>query len=140
MKVTLIKGNHLKYKQYISDFFTSTELIPKRRLNKWIQRPGFGIRKVAILKWIVLGNVLTLGYKTTLLSSLITINYEDPIDNMFDLDKSGLPFIMAKGVSVVEYIRRAPGAVMARIFKRRILHSYEGSSIPSWVVEMYVKL
>ena len=44
MKVTLTKVIHLKYKELISDFFTSTELIPKRRLNKWIKRPGFGIR------------------------------------------------------------------------------------------------
>ena len=67
----------------------------------------------------------------------MTINYEDPIDNMVDLDKSGLPLIMAKGVSVVEYIRQAPGAIMARIFKRRILFTFDGSS-PSWVNEMYV--
>ena len=112
-------------------------MIPKKRLNKWIERPGFGIRKVAILKWMVLGNILTLGYKTTLLSSLITINYENPIDNIYDLDKSGLPLIMTEGVSVVEYIRRTPGAMMARIFKRRILS--ERGSNQSWIFEMYVK-
>ena len=88
---------------------------------------------------MVLGNILTLGYKTTLLSSLITINYENPIDNIYDLDKSGLPLIMAKGVSVVEYIRQAPGAMMDRIFKRRILFSTsKGGSVPSWVFEKYV--
>ena len=108
-------------------------------MNKWIQRPGFGIRKVAIIKWIVLGNVLTLGYKTTLLSSLITINYEDPIDNLFDLDKSGLPFIMVEGSAAVEYISQAPGAMVARIFERRILTNFEGLSIPSWIFDMYVK-
>ena len=83
---------------------------------------------------------MTLGYKTTLLSSLITINYEDPINNMYDLDKSGLPLIMAQGSAYMsEYIRGAPGAMMARIFKRRILFTFEGGSIPSWVFEMYVK-
>ena len=88
---------------------------------------------------MVLGNILTLGYKTTLLSSLITINYENPIDNIYDLDKSGLPLIMAKGVSVVEYIRHAPGAMMDRIFKRRILFTIsKGGSAPSWLFEKYV--
>ena len=97
-------------------------------------------RKVAILQWIVLGNLLTLGYKTTLLSSLIPINYEDSIDNFFDLDRSGLPLLMIKGTNVVEYIRRAPGEMMSRIFKRRILSTYGGGyGPPSWVTEMYAK-
>ena len=44
MKVTMTKVIDIKYQELVSEFFTSTELIPKRRLNKWIQRPGFGIR------------------------------------------------------------------------------------------------
>ena len=96
------------------------------------------LRKIAILKWIVLGNVLTLGYKTTLLSSLIPINYEDSIDNFLDLDKSGLPLLMPKGINVVEYIRTAPGEMMARIFQRKLLFNLNaGGSVPRWVYEMY---
>ena len=87
-----------------------------------------------------MGNLLTLGYKTTLLSSLIPIDYEDSIDNFFDLDQSGLPLLMVKGTNVVEYIRRAPGEMMARIIKRRIFFTYEGGyGPPSWVTEMYAK-
>ena len=87
---------------------------------------------------MVLGNILTLGYKTTLLSSLITINYEDPIDNKYDLDKSGLPLIIGRGGATFEFISQAPGALMARIFKRKILFTYE-RSLPRWLPEMYVK-
>ena len=81
-----------------------------------------------------MGNLLTLGYKTTLLSSLIPINYEDSFDNFFDIDKSGLPLLMPKGTNVVEYIRGAPGEMMARIFNRKILHSI---NTPKWADEMY---
>ena len=119
------------------DFFTSTELIPKRRLNRWIQRPGFGVRKAVILKWIVLGNILTLGYKTTLLSSLIPIRYEDTIDSMTDLDKSGLPLIMAKGSTVYNFIASDHRKMMSRIFKRRLLFINNGGGIPQWAFEMY---
>ena len=87
---------------------------------------------------MVLGNILTLGYKTTLLSSLITINYEDPIDNKYDLDKSGLPLIMARGGATFEFISQAHGALMDRIFERKILFTYE-RSLPRWLPEMYVK-
>ena len=101
--------------------FTSTELIPKKRLNSWIERPGVGIRKVAILKWMVLGNILTLGYKTTLLSSLVTIRYEDPIENINDIDKSGLPLIFWRGSDALNYMKTHPGKIEARLFKRRLL-------------------
>lgn len=104
----------------LADFFTSTELIPKKRSNKWIQRPGFGIRKVVILKWIVLGNILTLAYKKSLLSSLIPIRYEDTIDNIFDIDKSELPIFLPKGLFVTKYISGDPRNVMTQVYKRAI--------------------
>ena len=81
---------------------------------------------------MVLGNILTLGYKTTLLSSLITINYEDPIDNKYDLDKSGLPLIMVRGGAAFEFISQAPGPLMARIFERKILFTFD-RSLPRWL-------
>ena len=129
---------HLTYVWWgveISDIFLSTELIPKRRLTRWIQRPGFGVRKIVILKWMVLGNILTLGYKTTLLSSLIPIRYEDTIDSMDDLDKSGLPLLISKGSSMYDHIASDPREMMTRIFKRRIMYSYE-NGIPQWAFEM----
>ena len=121
----------------ILDFFTSTELIPKRRLPKWINRPGFGIRKVVILKWIVLGNILTLGYKTTLLSSLIPIQYEDTIDTISDLYKSGVPLLLAKATTTVDYVERDPRKMMADISKRTILYSLNNGRSPPWVLKMY---
>ena len=121
----------------VPDFFTSTELIPKKRRNKWIQRPGFRIRKAIILKWIVLGNILTLGYKKSLLSSLVPIRYEDTIDSMHDLDKSGLPLLMAKGTWGVKHLKGDSGTMMARIVRRRILFLLERGYPPRWVFERY---
>ena len=119
----------------IADLFVSTELIPKRRLKKWIQRPGFGIRKVAILKWIVLGNFLTLAYKKSLLASLIPIRYEDTIDSLTDLYKSGLPIILSEGFFVTKYFREDPSEMATQIFKRAIMAPFQYP--PSkWVLEM----
>ena len=114
-------------------------MIPKKRLDSWINRPGFGIRKVVILKWIILGNILTLGYKTTLLSSLIQIQYEDTIDNISDLDKSGLPLLLAKSASTVDYIEKDPRQMMARISQRKILFSLQDGKAPHWFTKMYAK-
>ena len=112
-------------------------MIPKKRLDSWINRPGFGIRKLVILKWIVLGNILTLGYKTTLLSSLIRIQYGDTIDNISDLDKSGLSLLLAKSTATVDYIERDPRQMMARISQRKILYSLNNGRPPHWCFKMY---
>ena len=119
-----------------SDFFLSTELIPKRRLKKWIQRPGFGTRKAAILKWIFLGNVLTMAYKKSLLSSLIPIRYEDTINSIDDLDKSGLPLMLGMGSKFHRQISSDSRPIMRRIFNRSILVTLDKNGIPKWVSQM----
>ena len=78
---------------FITDFVLSLKIIPTM---SWIERKGFRIRKILLLKWIFLGNFITMAYNSTLLSSLITIRYEDPIDSLTDLEASGLPFLMHK--------------------------------------------
>ena len=83
-----------------------------------------------------MGNILTLGYKTTLLSSLIPIRYEDTIDNIYDVDKSGLPLLMVESTSMVDFIRKDPRKVMEHLFKRKVLYSIDDGGIPRWVYKM----
>ena len=112
-------------KQYVvSDIFIAMELIPRRRLKKWINRDGFGIRKIVILKWIVLGSVLTWGYKSTLLSTLVTIRYTKPIDTLADLDRSGLPLVMAAGLAEQQAFENDQREMMKRIYSRSILFQF----------------
>ena len=118
-----------------ADFFTSLELIPSGRLWKWIQRPGLKMRRSAILMWIVMGTFLTLGYKSTLLSSLIKIRYKVTIDSLHNLDKSGLPLLLPEGGDDIDVIRRDTREVMARLYNRIIEFPYQGG-IPEWVYEM----
>ena len=67
----LVKLNEDNCTAVFPDLFLSTELIPKRRLKKWIKRQGFRIRKVVILKWIIMGNIITMAYKGLPLSMFI---------------------------------------------------------------------
>ena len=95
----------------------------------------FKIRKIVILKWIVLGNILTLGYKTTLLSSLIPIRYEDTtIKSLDDLDKSGLPLIIPRGASLHDHLANDAREMVTRITGRLIL--LDAGDIPRWAFEM----
>ena len=109
------------------------ELIPRRRLKKWINRDGFSIRKILILKWIVLGSVLTWGYKSTLLSTLVTIRYTKPIDTLADLDRSGLPLVMAAGLAEQQPFENDQREMMMRIYSRRIVFQFNRQTESKYV-------
>ena len=79
-----------------SDFFFSTIMIPRKRPEQWFRRPGFLTRKVFLVKWIFVANVFSLGYRSTLLSTLVPIRYEETIDTVYDLDKSRLSLLIPK--------------------------------------------
>ena len=113
-----------------SDFFLSTELIPKKRLNKWIQRKGFKIRKILILKWIILGNFLTMGYKSNLLPTLVTINYGKTIDTLVDLDMSGLPLVLPGGSTMQNAIEKDARPIMKQVYKKSIKYPFNGKPPP----------
>ena len=85
-----------------------------------------------------MGNILTLGYKTTLLSSLIPIRYEDTIKSLDDLDKSGLPLIMPRGSSLHDHLANDPREMLTPITRRFIL--FDDGGVPRWALEMYLKL
>ena len=123
----------------LADFFLSTPFIPKRRLVKWIQRPGYGTRKAIILEWIFLGSILTMAYKSTLLSSLIPIRYEATIDTLEDLEKSGQPLLILKSTSYQNLLASDPRDAMKNVYKRSILFPWSLSDpwgIPGWVSAM----
>ena len=121
----------------LADIFIATELIPRRRLKKWINRDGFGIRKILILKWIVLGSVLTWGYKSTLLSTLVTIRYTKPIDTLADLDKSDLPLVIVAGTIYQQAFENDQREMMKRIYSRSIILSQLNRQIESKYSAMY---
>ena len=107
--------------EQISDFCLSTELISKGVHLRWIQRPGFEGRKMLIYKWIFFGTFLHLAYEQTLLSSLVTIRYEDTIDSIYDLDNSGLPLLVLEGAPMHDDITRDPRPIFRSISKKIIL-------------------
>ena len=115
------KKTYLWY-HVVTDLFIATEFIPRRRLKRWINRDGFCTRKILILKWIVLGSVLTWGYKSTLLSTLVTIRYNKPIDTLADLDRSALPLVILKGSASHQAFENEQRDIMKQIYKRSILY------------------
>ena len=77
-----------------------------------------------------------MAYKKSLLSSLIPIRYEDPIDSITDLDKSGLPLIMGKGDGIHQYLSRDSRPMMRRILNKSILGVPGKDGFPQSAFEM----
>ena len=102
----------------------------------WLIRDGFGTRRINLLKWVVFANFLTLGYMSTLLSQMVAIRYDSPIETADDLDQSGLPLLIAGGSSLNNLLENDPKPAVKRIYNRSLVYPYNGSHYPSWVDDM----
>ena len=71
-----------------------------------------------------MGNVLTMGYKSTLLSTLVTIRYTKPIDKLEDLVSSGLPLLMAQGGECIQAIKNSPRPIVQQIYDNGIRFNF----------------
>ena len=88
-----------------------------------MNREGFGTRKILILKWIFLGNLLTMSYKSTLLSTLVTIRYNEPIDTLAEFDKSGLLLLIRRGTANYGAFLSDTRPEIKKIYNRTILYT-----------------
>ena len=80
-----------------------------------------------------------MAYKSTLLSSLISIRYEATIDTLEDMKQSGLPLLILKSTATHKLIASDPRDAMKQVYKRRILFQYspaEPWGVPGWVMAM----
>ena len=75
-----------------------------------------------------MGNVLTMGYKSTLLSTLVTIRYTKPIDKLGDLVSSGLPLLMAQGGECIPAIKNSPRLIVQQIYHNGIRFNFTQES------------
>ena len=66
--------------------------------RKWLNVPGFKSRRSLIGLWMLTGFVLSMAYKSCLLTSLITVRYERPVDTVDELLESGREFLSAEGI------------------------------------------
>ena len=113
-------------------------LIDETFPDKWINRQGFvKTRKVLILMWLMFAsNLLIWSYKSTLLSTLIPIYYENPINTLEDVDNSDLPVMVPKSTVVHWLLATDPRPTAKRIFRKSVLFSYNGIT-PDWVLKRY---
>ena len=77
--------------------------------------------------WLFLGNVLSMAYKSTLLSTLIPIRYEKTLDTIEGLEKSGLGLLIAGGTVLQWLAATDPRPSMGRIIDRSEIYPFNGT-------------
>ena len=87
------------------------ENIPDRQFQMQ-QGPS---RSIVVLHWLICGYILSMGYCATLHSVMISIRYEDTIDNINDLDISGMPLLFVPDSPMGEIVLKDPRPAMRRI-------------------------
>ena len=79
-----------------------------------------GSKRLLILQWLICGTFLSLAYKSTLLSTLITIRYTEPLDTIDQMVESGLPFYVQSN-SVLNWIANTdPRDSIKKLNERRV--------------------
>ena len=120
----------------VTDLALSSAMLSQESFpHKWFHRRGFIARKLLLLQWLVWGNILAWGYRSTLLSILIPIRYEATIKTVNDLNSSGLPLLLPRATAMHFLMASDPRPVVKQIYNKSIVYPYNGT-IPSWVVSM----
>ena len=120
----------------LSDFCLAILWIDESRPRAWFFRSGFThARKGLLLLWLFGGNFLLMGYKSTLRSSLITINYDNKIETFDDLVQSGLPLVYPRVTILDRIFSTDPRTTVQRMYKNVISVPYAGGRVPRWILD-----
>ena len=97
-------------------------------------------RDMLILKWAMIGFLFTIGYKSVLLSTMINIEYEKPLDTVEDILRSDKPLFIESTSGIVNLLKSDPRekikelAKKARSYETEVTEKGNG---PVWIQEGY---
>ena len=92
-------------------------------------------RHLLLLIWLLAGFILTLSYKSVLLSTLVKIGYEKPIDNVDDLLESGKSIVIPGNTIIPEYMNNDPRDSVNKVAKHQMtLYNFTGK-IDNWITD-----
>ena len=81
-----------------------------------------------------MANIISHAYKGSILSTLTTIRYEEPIDTIRQMVDSGLPFYVLGGTAMEWLSKTDPRENVKKLNDRRFDMPY-----PGYVAEKYLK-
>ena len=120
-----------------TDFILSlTPVLDESIPWKFYLRNSFSTsRRLLLIQWLVMANILSHAYKGSILSSLINIHYEDPLDTIEQMVESGLPFYVLGKTSLEWVIKTDPRDSVKKLNARRFDMPWDGHT-----EEKYLKM
>ena len=97
-------------------------------------------REMLILKWAMIGFLFTIGYKSVLLSTMINIEYEKPLDTVEDILRSDKPLFIESTSGIVNLLKSDPRGKMKELAKKASSYETEVTEKgngPVWIQEGY---
>ena len=101
------------------------------------KQPCAMARELLVLKWTMLGFLLTICYKDILLSTLIHIEYEKGLDSIGDVIRSNKPVVYDGYSGIANLLKSDPREQVKEIAKRQKPYVSEKGRAPLWVSEGY---
>ena len=87
------------------------------------------------MEWMLYGYILSLGYKSVLLSTLVSVSYEKPVDTVTEAITAEKPIVCLGNSSTATRLKtdvRASVREMANMIKWYDLN--EQLTVPTWVI------
>ena len=101
------------------------------------KQPCAKARELIVLKWAMIGFLLTTGYKEILLSKLINIEYEKGIDSVEDVLISNKPVVLDGTSGISNLVKSDPRKQVKEIEKRLKPYKAVRGAPPIWVINGY---
>ena len=113
-----------------------TPLVDETIPYKFYYRGSFiKSRQLLLIQWLMWANILSHAYKSTLLSTLCTIRYTEPLDTADQMDASGLPFYVLGGTAMEWLAKSDPREVVKQLNDKRYDMPFDGT-----IEEKYLKM
>ena len=107
-------------------------------MDKYFRKqPCAMARELLVLKWTMIGFLLTICYKEVLLSTLIHIEYEKGLDSIEDVIISNKPVVFDGYSGIASLLNSDPREQVKEIMRRQKPYVSEKGIAPLWVPEGY---
>ena len=134
--------NQHMFKIFLGILFTIGAIVEESQGNHYeynyvSERKCSMARSFIVLKWTVLGFLLTISYKSVLRAIMMKQEYESPIDTIDDVLQSEKPIMIANGTSIKYKLETDPKSQIKKLQQRveYFEFSWARARAPEWILK-----
>ena len=89
-------------------------------------------RQLLLITWLFVAFNLTISYKEVLIANLVNIGYEDTIDNLNDVVRSGMPICVPENGLLTQLVLNDPRDSTKQLLDSLVYYNYS-TPLPTWI-------